>query len=172
MRAWPLVALLFACGEDLRLRPLVLDVQGLSSRAERLVVMLFPSSTGQTCVGLDLTNVETLAAPIVAEWNRAEGTERSFELPAVEERSVTIVAYSQDAQGMPIQFGCTEIDYVDIESPEASLRLSMRMVSRAVIVPACRSSGPSSSSECSVAVEWRRRSSASARATRAIARSS
>jgi hypothetical protein len=40
---------------------------------------------------------------------------------------VTIVAYSEDAQGMPIQLGCTQIDFVDIESPEATLRLSMRV---------------------------------------------
>src|SRR5688572_4105738 len=172
MRAWLLVLPLLGCGEELRLRPLILDVQGLSSRAERLVVMLFPSSTGQSGVGVDLENVRSLSAPISAEWNRAEGSERSFEFPPIDERSVTVVAYSEDAQGMPIQFGCTEVEYVDIESPEATLRLSMRVTAAPSIVPACRSSGPSSSSECSVAVGWPRPFSAIERATRSIIRSS
>jgi hypothetical protein len=157
MRAGLLLAILCACGGELRLRPLSLDVQGLSGRAERLVVLLFPVSAGQTCANVGLENVKS---------------QRKFDLPAIEERGVTVIAYSEDAQGMPIQFGCTQIDYADIESPEASLRLSMRMASRSHMVPACRSSGPSSSSGCSVAVEWRRPSSVFARATRSIIRSS
>jgi hypothetical protein len=126
-RILPLALVLLSCGEDVRLRPLVLDVQGLSSRAERLVVMLFPGTEEQTCVGLDLSNVNALSAPFMAEWVRAQGGERRFEFPSIEERAVTIVAYSEDAQGMPIQLGCTQIDFVDIESPEATLRLSMRV---------------------------------------------
>lgn len=173
MRAWPALAVLFACGGDVRLRPLALDVQGLSGRAERLVLLIFPESSGQTCSGVDLATVPGLEAPLRAEWTRSiDGDQRKFELPPIEERSITVIAYSEDAQGMPIQFGCTQIDYADIESPEASLRLSMRVASRADIVPACRSSGPSSSSGCSVAVEWRRPSSAFAGATPSIIPSS
>lgn len=172
MKAWAL-ALLCACGGDVRLRPLALDVQGLSGRAERLVVLLFPASSGQTCAGVDLETVRSLEAPISVVWTRSvDGDMRKFELPAVEERSLTVIAYSEDAQGMPIQFGCAQIDYADIESPEASLRLSMRVASRLDIVPPCRSSGPSSSSDCSVAVEWRRPSSVSAGATRSTIPSS
>ncbi len=155
----------------MRFRPLALDVQGLSGRAERLVVLVFPASSEQSCAGIDLDNVRSLDAPFSAEWVRStDGSARHLELPAIEERSVTIIAYSEDAQGMPIQLGCTEVDFVDIESPEASLRLSMRMASRFRIVPACPSSGPSSSSVCSVAVGWRRRSSAIERAIHAITR--
>ena len=168
-----LLAILCACGGELRLRPLSLDVQGLSGRAERLVVLLFPVSTGQTCANIGLENVKSLVAPLSVTWTRSiDGDQRKFELPAIEERGVTVIAYSEDAQGMPIQFGCTQIDYADIESPEASLRLSMRMAGRSHMVPACLSSGPSSSSGCSVAVEWRRPSSVFAGATRSTTRSS
>src|SRR5262245_23052916 len=108
-RAWLALALLCACGEDVRLRPLVLDVQGLSGRAERLVILLFPASTGQTCADVDLENVRSLDALFSAEWTRStEGNERHFELPIIDERNVTIIAYSEDVQGMPIQFGCTQ----------------------------------------------------------------
>ena len=172
MRALAL-AFLVACGGDVRLRPLALDVQGLSGRAERLVLLIYPASSGQSCTGVDLSTVQSLVAPFSAVWTRSiDGDQRKFELPSIEERSITVIAYSEDAQGMPIQFGCTQIDYADIESPETSLRLSMRLASRADIVPACRSSGPSSSSECSVAVGWRRPSSAFAGATRGTGRSS
>ena len=111
MPRWPLIALAFAlggCGGTSTLRPLRLEITGLSARADRLVLKAFPESTGQTCLGVDLNNVAGLDAPITDEWSRDSMAPRELELADVAEEAVVIVAYSLTASE-PIQFVCRRV---------------------------------------------------------------
>lgn len=123
------ICLTWACGPRLLFRPLDLEVQGLSSRAERLVVLVFPEETGQRCAELSLEGAPALTAPISFVWERSSEAPRQAEFPDIEGMTVTVVAYSEDASGTPIQFACDEIDYADVESPEITLTLSARNAS-------------------------------------------
>ena len=117
---------LAACGHDVVLRPLDLEIGGLSGRAQTLVVQIFPGSTSRTCEGLGLGNVKSLSAPYMASWSR-DAADRQLAIPDVEDARITIVAHSEDASGTPIQFACAEIEYEDLESPEFQIQLSARM---------------------------------------------
>jgi hypothetical protein len=115
-----------ACGPEVVLRPLELEIGGLSSRAEVLVVQLYPGSAGRTCDGVGLGSVKGLTAPYMSSWNRS-AADRKLVLPDVEEDRVTVIVYSEDATGAAIQFACTEIAYEDLESPEFQIQLSARI---------------------------------------------
>jgi hypothetical protein len=104
----------------------VLDIQGLSARAVELTVMLFPGSDAPVCADLILEQVPSLTSPMTRTWTRATDEERSLVFDSILEDRVVVVAYSEDETGAPIQLGCVEIDYLDLESPEASVRLSAR----------------------------------------------
>lgn len=108
-------------------RPVALTIGGLSSRAERLVVKVFPESTGQTCIAVTLQTAGGLAAPFEVRWARSEqGGNRRLSLPEVDESRVTLVAHSEEADGRVIQFACLGLDYLDLESPEIFIMLSRR----------------------------------------------
>lgn len=126
MRWLVLAALsLSGCG-DLLLRPLELTISGVSGRAERLTIGVYPESSGQTCQGVGLGTVQRLTPPNVYVWQRGQ-MERATTLPSVEEEGLTIVAHTEDADGRPLQFVCAEIDYADLEAPEVQLQLSARV---------------------------------------------
>jgi hypothetical protein len=121
MAAW----LVSGCG-DLILRPLDLTISGVSGRAEKLVIGVYPKSSGQTCQGVGLGNVQSLSPPTLYIWQRGQ-MDRATTLPPVEEEGLTIVVYTEDANATPIQFVCEEIDYADLEAPEVQLQLSTRV---------------------------------------------
>lgn len=126
MRRWVLAGwLLSGCG-DLLLRPLELTISGVSGRAERLVIGVYPESSGQTCEGVGLGTVQALTPPTRYVWQRGE-MERNTTLPAVEEEGLTIVVYTEDVNATAIQFVCEEVDYADLEAPELQLQLSARV---------------------------------------------
>lgn len=111
------------CGDDVILRPLSVDIQGLSSGAEVLIVQLIPGSQAPTCSQVSAANVTSFGAPIRLMWSRTEGGERRLAAPNVEADRVTVIAHSEDASGALLQLGCQEIDYLDIESPEVEIAL-------------------------------------------------
>ncbi len=124
---WVVLAVLSVSGcGDLLLRPLELTISGVSGRAERLVIGVYPESSGQTCEGVGLGTVQALTPPNVYVWQRGQ-MERTTTLPSVEEEGLTIVVYTEDANTAPIQFVCEEIDYADLEAPEVQLQLSARV---------------------------------------------
>ncbi len=121
---------LAACGTEEINRPLPLEIDGLSARAQVLVLKVFEADTGQTCRGVTLDTVAALAAEHEQTWERTSMAPRSLEVPALTTESMTIVAYALDAAGAPMQFLCTEIDFAGIsELPEGVLivTLSQRM---------------------------------------------
>jgi hypothetical protein len=111
------------CGGQDRSRALEIELEGLSARAEILVLKIFPG-TNVTCVTLNMENVSTTDAPIEAQWVRSDGTDRNFSLPSIEEEAITIAAYSQNAQGRSIQFVCQQLEFTDVANlPLGLLRL-------------------------------------------------
>lgn len=126
---WVFALLLGAgCGSQTVYRPVELNLVGLSGRAERLVVLMFPEEAGQTCVNVELGNVASLTSVFEVIWSRSESEDiRQLALPEVESFAVTLVAYAEDDGGTPIQFGCTTFDYTQIESPNVTLQLSARV---------------------------------------------
>lgn len=122
--AWLGALLLFGCGE-LILRSLDLSIEGLSGRAARLVIGVYPQSLSPGCRDLELDNVKALEPPVVYVWERGQ-PDRRVTLEPVEEEGLMILVYSEDDQGAPIQFGCREIAYKDLETPEVQLQLSAR----------------------------------------------
>ena len=128
-RWWLGAGLVFAgaaCGGPTVHRPLELFVGGLSGQAVKLVVLVFPESTGQTCAGLSSANIQAVSAPIRAEWVRGEDVARGLALEAVDEGRITLVAYSEDEAGQAIQFVCEQVEYAELESPDLSIQLSAR----------------------------------------------
>jgi len=131
--AWPAAlcaSMLASCGGGDLYRPLSVEIEGLSARASELVLMVFPQETGQTCVGVDLAASAGLMAPHEARWVRSDMTERAFSLPRIETEGITVVAYSVDDAGAPIQFGCRELSFdkvLDLELGVLYLALSRRV---------------------------------------------
>jgi len=122
------LALLAGCGGDRFFRPLEIEIDGLSARADTLVLKLFPAESGQTCTAVTMESARELSAPHEATWRRADGAERRFELPAIESDGITIIAYAlmNDA---PIQFLCRELSFAeiaDLEDGRLILSLSRR----------------------------------------------
>ena len=112
-----------ACGEDAVRRPLSIDVMGLSSLAETLVIQLFPGGS-PACSGVTMATIRNLDAPIRLVWVRADGEERRLSAPVVDAEVVTVTAHSEDGAGAVLQLGCQEVNYLDIESPEVEIALS------------------------------------------------
>ena len=112
------------CGDDAVLRPLSIDIQGLSSRAQVLVVQLIPGPSAPTCAQVNATNVTSLNAPIRLVWSRSSDEERRLVAPDLAATRVTVVAHSEDAIGTLLQMGCRVVDYLDIESPEVEIPLA------------------------------------------------
>jgi hypothetical protein len=110
----PVLALLglAACGPGLARRPLVVELEGLSARADTLVVKMFPESTGQTCQGVSVRTAPSLGAPHFAQWTRGGG-ERRLELPEIDDERLTLIAYGLRT-GEAIQFACREVSFSDI----------------------------------------------------------
>lgn len=117
---------LAACGgNEIAYRPLNLTLDRFSSQTQTLVVKVFPS-TAQSCNGVVLDSVQMLN-PENPEWTQRwmRGDPRTLQLPRIDEPTITVIAYGEDSGGSPIQFACLGIDYIDIESPEVTLVLSM-----------------------------------------------
>jgi len=106
--------ILAGCGGGTVHRPVSLEIEGFSARAETLIVKLFPESTDQRCMGVSLENAADLNAPEEVRWTRASGGARSLNLPATDAESVTLVASALDASGRAIQFACRELAFADI----------------------------------------------------------
>lgn len=125
MRALLLAAwLLVACGSEI-LRPLEIDVLGLSARAEVFVLKVVPG--GQIdCASVSLDSVRGIEAELVTRWVRSEGQARSAELPVVEEGAVTVIAHAEDAGGAVIQYACQRLSFEDIaDLPTGALELTL-----------------------------------------------
>jgi hypothetical protein len=127
------VLLSLACGSDEVFRPMQVGVEGLSSQAEQLVLMVFPGSDNIRCGSVSLATVGGLPSPeIEARWLRSSGAPRRFDLGSVDQDRLSLVVYSEDSDGRIVQFGCREVDYSELEVPEIQIRLSRRIVRRSV----------------------------------------
>ena len=126
MLRWITVALLgvatAGCGDETVRRPLSIDVQGLSSRAERLIVQLSPGDE-LTCGQVNAANVTGLNLPIQLVWTRSSSAARRLTAPDIDDDAVTVASHSEDAAGAVLQLGCVEVDFLDIESPEVEIVL-------------------------------------------------
>lgn len=114
------------CGGGDATQPLAVEIQGLSARADVLVVKLIGRSTGQTCAGVSLTTAPQVSASHTAQWVRSAMDERRLELPVLPEPSMTIIAYALDAASTPIQFLCHEVTFDAVTNlPEDVLFLTL-----------------------------------------------
>ena len=116
------------CGEDVLLRPLVVDVRGISALAERLVVGFIPGDSAPQCTQVTLETVADLNAPVRLVWERSADDNRMLETGGFDSENVTVIAHTEDDVGGVIQVGCLEVEYSDIESPEVLLILSPVML--------------------------------------------
>ncbi len=116
------------CGEDPALRPMSVDVQGLSALAERLVVVFVTGDDAPLCTQVSLDNVTTYIGEVELVWERASNADRFLEAGNFETDQLTVLAYTEDAGGAVIQVGCRQVDYLDIESPEVEVTLSVVML--------------------------------------------
>lgn len=125
MRAWCLAALVVAaCGSE-ALRPLAIDVVGLSARAETFVLKLVPEGA-LTCATVGPSSVQAVEATYETRWRRAEDQARRASFPALEVERVTVVAYSEDGAGNVLQFACQELSFEDIANlPYGVLELTL-----------------------------------------------
>ena len=118
------------CGQEIAYRPLILQLDRLSSRTDMLVVKVFPASEpgAPVCATISLANVQQLATPSpdqTVSWSRSGSEARRLDLPRVDDPSITLVAYGEDVGGSPIQLACADIVYAQLESPDVTLVLSM-----------------------------------------------
>jgi hypothetical protein len=123
-----------SCGAPHIDRPLPIEIKGLSSRATKLILGVYPKSAMMSCQQTTVENVAMLTPPYHAEWDRESGADRTLELPTLDTDGVTIIAYSKDINSVTIQFACQYIEYKDLGGTalEASngvlvLTLSQRM---------------------------------------------
>jgi len=105
---------LAACGDGQTTRAFDLEIRGMSARADSLVLKLRGPTKLTPCRDIDLSNVADLDFDEERRWQRSEGAERAFELPALEVDAIVLVAYSNDAAGTPIQIGCQQFSYEDL----------------------------------------------------------
>jgi len=111
------------CGEEALLRPMIVEVQGVSSQAERLVVKLASDASRPSCGQMDASAAQSLENALELVWLRSSGDERRLSAPTIDSENVTVIAYTEDTNGTLIQLGCLEVDYLDIESPEIEIEL-------------------------------------------------
>ncbi|MCC7386217.1 MAG: hypothetical protein IT384_30520 [Deltaproteobacteria bacterium] len=119
-----------ACGGGTQYRPLDIEIRGLSARAESLVIKLFPEQARGGCAQVELSNVSGLEAPIEERWERSSGAPRTFELPSIDDAGLTIIAYSLDAGGVPMQYSCLFVSYAQagsLQDHRLVLTLSRRL---------------------------------------------
>ena len=103
-----------ACGGSEVARPLEIEIDGLSARAQTLVLKVFEDGTGRRCQGVTLESAPALVSEHAAVWERSSEAERRLTLPKVEQEGITIIAYALDVGGRPIQFVCSALSYEDI----------------------------------------------------------
>lgn len=125
MRAWSLAAAaLIACGSE-ALRPLAIDVLGLSARAETFVLKVVPDGT-LACATVGPGTVKAVEAPYETRWVRSEDQPRRASFPALEVERITVVAHSEDSTGAVIQYACQELSFEDIaELPFGVLEVTL-----------------------------------------------
>lgn len=121
-----MVAVASGCGTSELIRPLPVEIEGLSARASVLVLKVFPADAFQSCQGIELSTAVGLSTPHEVRWQRASMADRVLEIPAINTERLTIVAYSLDANGAPMQFSCSELDFAGIgELPEGVLIITL-----------------------------------------------
>lgn len=103
---------------------MILDVEGVSGLAERLVVMIFAGADDRLCADISMETVKDTPASRTNAWVRDEGAPRSFVFEDVDEAEMTLVVFTEDASGAPIQFACRRVVYADLESPVQTIELS------------------------------------------------
>lgn len=108
-------------GEPSVFRPVEVDLQGLSPRADVLVVAWFDGD-GVDCLALQTTDVRDLAPDAESTWQSGEEPRR-LQLPESPGLEGTFVAYTQ-ANGEVLQLGCRQVRFDELETPEISLLLS------------------------------------------------
>ncbi|MEL6187058.1 MAG: hypothetical protein AAFU79_20725 [Myxococcota bacterium] len=130
MRSREAIATLFivgaasACDPRLVLRPVELDIQGLSASVQTLVVAVDSPDPG--CGGLSASTALDRQPLQQQTWTRGQMTDRSLEIEAVSEMEVMIWAVGRNSDDVPIQFGCDRFAFEDVEVPERTLVLRMQ----------------------------------------------
>lgn len=115
---------LAACGTEI-LRPLAIDVLGLSARAESFVLKIVPGDQ-LPCASVGIGSVGALEAPYQSRWVRSENQPRRANLPTLEVEVLTVIAYSEDAAGTTIQYACRQLSFEDIaDLPFGVLELTL-----------------------------------------------
>lgn len=117
---------LLGCEPRLALRPVELDLEGLSSQAQTLNVGVDLADSTPSCAELTPATALALSPLRRVTWTRGQDVGRTLELEAVDDMSVRIFAVSLDAAEQPLQIGCDTIDFEAVERPER--RLVLRMV--------------------------------------------
>lgn len=113
-----------ACGGELALRPLEVEVVGLSSDAAALTVKLALPDRAPSCSGLDPAAAAAAPAEREATWTRDAAEPRTLTLEPVEAEAIRVIAVALDADAAPLQAGCLDVDFRAIERPEVEIILS------------------------------------------------
>lgn len=128
VRGWPLVqalAVLVGCGPEPVLRPLELELDGLSGQAEVLTVKILDPEQAPGCGQIDASLALVLDAERTVTWRRSDGAPRELVLDGIGTRAIQIVAVATDAEGAPIQLGCAVYSFEALERPEQVLELEL-----------------------------------------------
>lgn len=118
-----LVLVLLACGEDIARRSIELELVGLLSSAEVVILKVLRADEAPPCEGLTPEAAAALGADQTATWIRSDGQPRSLQLPGLDESEVVIVAAVLDQNSLPIQVGCERFDFAGLERPEVEIEL-------------------------------------------------
>lgn len=126
MRAALAALILIGCEGRLALRPVELELDGVSGQAETLVVGVESATAVPTCA--ELTPDRALALDVArrATWTRGQDEERTLFLDPVDDMTVRVWAVSRDAALRPLQIGCDTLAFEDVERPERRLVLRMQ----------------------------------------------
>lgn len=121
-----LLILAASCGARLVLRPLELDLTGLSGQAQSLEVKLAEPRAAPPCDQLDPAGAASIEAEQSAVWQRGTDPGRTLIIDAFEGERVLVIAIARDRSGMPIQLGCKVFEYAELERPEQVIELTMQ----------------------------------------------
>lgn len=122
---WILFLLALGCGDTLALRPVEIDLVGLSAQADQLTLLIAPPEDVGPCPQLDAARALAIPATRSWVWRRADDAPRTVTLEGLEEEALAFVAVAEDADGRLIQLACADWTFAELERPETTVDLHM-----------------------------------------------
>lgn len=113
-----------ACGPQLVLRPVELDIVGVQADVVRLDVLVLDPDTHPPCALIGPLDLPGFDPVLQASWRREDERARQLGLDAVELEEVRLVVAGYDELETPIQVGCLDLAFAGLEQPEVEINLS------------------------------------------------